>query len=188
MRDRFGFAVGICNTCKSFVSIVFSYLLEGNFIKYGLDDFYNCRGYLLNQNIVLNKHRLNSAQKNFPRGMVNAKQPTVYLGYKHHLNMMVSCERSCMSTAFERADCFQAQIVRAKCIKCKESVFLGNTNLVETYLVHIDANKARVLCHFCDGKCSGNILNVYKKGLKWLDTLYLKINRYKIKPYFYTER
>ena len=77
MRNRFGFTVDIYNTCKSFVYVNFSYLLDGDVIKYGFDSFYNCSGCTLNKNLSLNKHRFNSGQKYLPRGMVNIKQPTV---------------------------------------------------------------------------------------------------------------
>ena len=83
--------------------------------------------------------------------MVNTKQPTVYLGFKHHINMMLSCVRSCMGTAFEGVDCLQAHTIRAKCNKCKESLLLESTNHVEMYVVHIDANKIKVMCNFFDG-------------------------------------
>ena len=35
--------------------------------------------------------------------MVNVKQPTVYLGYKQSLKLIVLCVRSCMGTKFENA-------------------------------------------------------------------------------------
>ena len=65
--------------------------------------------------------------------MVSTKQPIVYLGYKHYLNVMVSCARSCMGRLFGGVDCLQAQIIRVKCNKRKESMSLENTKLVETY-------------------------------------------------------
>ena len=67
---------------------------------------------------------------------------------------MLLCIRSHISTSFEGTDCLQAQIIRTKCNKCKESVSLENTNNVETYVVHADANKIKVICNrsckFCD--------------------------------------
>ena len=56
-----------------------------------------------------------------------------------------------MGTAFEGVDCFQAHTIRAKCNKCKESLLLESTNHVEIYVVHIDANKIKVMCNFFDG-------------------------------------
>ena len=35
--------------------------------------------------------------------------------------------------------------------KCKESVSLENANHVETYVVHIDTDKIKVICSFCGG-------------------------------------
>ena len=90
--------MGICNTCKHFVCVKFYYLVEGGVIRYSLEDFYNCRGCLLNKSISIDEHRFNGAQKFLLRGIVNPKQPTVYSGYKHGLNLMVSCIRSSMGT------------------------------------------------------------------------------------------
>ena len=55
--------------------------------------------------------------------------------------MMMSYVRSRMSTEFEGVDCLQVKIISVKCNRCKESMSLENTNHVETYAVHIDANK-----------------------------------------------
>ena len=44
MSNSFGFTVGICNACKGFVCISFSYLLQGDIIKYGLAAFYQAQG------------------------------------------------------------------------------------------------------------------------------------------------
>ena len=55
-----------------------------------------------------------------------------------------------MGTAFEKVDCLQAQIIRAKSSKCKESVSLKNTNHKETYVVYMDTNMIKVICNFCD--------------------------------------
>ena len=95
-------------------------------MKYDPAAFYICRIFLLNKNILLNKHRFNGAQKYLLEGMANTKQPTVYFGYKHCLNMMVLCIRSCTGKAFDGTDYFHAQIIRAKCCKCKASVLLEN--------------------------------------------------------------
>ena len=83
--------------------------------------------------------------------MASTKQPTFYLVFKHHLNMMVSCVRSCMGTVFEGVDCLQTQIISAKCNKCKISASLGNSNHVEIYVVHIKSNKIKIRCNFCNG-------------------------------------
>ena len=82
-------------------------------VIYDLDAFYSCRalgsggagwggGCLLCKNIVINEHRFDGFHKYLPRGMVNTKQPTVYLGYKRCLNMMVSCARSCLGALFKK--------------------------------------------------------------------------------------
>lgn len=82
--------------------INYSHILEGGITKFDLDAFCNCKGYLLKENILLIEQSFNSAQKNLPKGMVNTKQPTVYLVYKHHhLHLRVSCVRSYMGVAFE---------------------------------------------------------------------------------------
>ena len=102
MRNSFGFTVVINNTCKGFFGIDYSHILEGGITKFGLDAFYNCKGYLLKENTLLSDGSFKSAQKNLPRCMVNTKQPTVYLVYKHHhLHLRVSCVRSYMGVAFE---------------------------------------------------------------------------------------
>ena len=64
---------------------------------------------------------------------------------------MVSCISPWIGTTFEPVDCLQANIIRAKCNKCKDSVSLQNTNHVQTYVVHEDSNKIKVLCNFFDG-------------------------------------
>lgn len=93
----------------------------------------------MNLNIFLNKHMFNGVQMYLPRGMVNSNQ-----------KMIVSCKRSCMGAAFEGGDCVLVQIIREKCNRSKEYVSLENTNHVEAYVVHKDANKIRVMCNFCD--------------------------------------
>ena len=90
----------------------------------------------------------NGAQKYLPRGMVNTKQPSVYLGNRHRLNMKVPCAMSCMGTKFEGVYYLQPQKISANCNKCKESVSQENTNYVET--LHINANKIKVMRNFCD--------------------------------------
>ena len=74
----------------------------------------------------------------------------MYLGYKHRVKKMVSCVRSSISTVFKGVDCFQPEVIRAKCNKCKQSASIGNTNHGETYVVHIDAKQIKVMCIFCD--------------------------------------
>ena len=95
--------------CKNFSS-----LLERGFINYELGAFYNCRDCMKRSNILLNEHMFNGAEKYLP-------------GYKHHLNMMVSCVRFCMGAEFERVVYLQTQIIRVICSKCQESVTLENT-------------------------------------------------------------
>ena len=104
MSNRFGFTVGICNTCKGFVS-------ERDVFKYGLNTFYDCKGFLLNKNISFNEHRFNGTQKNLPRDMVNTKQPIENLGSRHRLNMMKSCVRTSMGTVFQGVGCLRTQII-----------------------------------------------------------------------------
>lgn len=81
--------------------INYSHILEGGITKFDLDAFCNCKGYHLKENILLIEQSFNSAQKNLPKGMVNTKQPTVYLSYKHHQHLMVSCLRSYTGAVFE---------------------------------------------------------------------------------------
>ena len=88
---------------------------RGRHRKYGVYSFCNCKGGLLNKNILVNNHRFNGAQKYLPKGMV----PTMYIGHEHRLNMMKSCVRSCMGMGIERVDCLQAQIRRANVTNAK---------------------------------------------------------------------
>ena len=99
-----------------FVFVNFSFLLERDVIKHGLDAFCNWWACLLNEKIWLNELMFNGAQKCLPRGTVNNSNPQ-YLGYKHHLKIMGSCVSPCMSTEFERVDCLQTKITKPKCRK-----------------------------------------------------------------------
>ena len=63
--------------------------------------------------------------------------------------MIVSYVRSCIGTIFEGDGSFKAQIIRAVSNRCKESVSLENTSHVETYVIHIDGNKIKVMHNFC---------------------------------------
>ena len=47
--------------------------------------------------------------------MVNNEQSKEYLGYKYHLNMMMSCVKLCIGTTFEEVDYLQFQMIRAIC-------------------------------------------------------------------------
>ena len=51
------------NTCKGFVCVNFSYLLEGDVTKYCLNTFYNCGDCFSDRNIWLNENRFKGAQK-----------------------------------------------------------------------------------------------------------------------------
>ena len=81
MGNRFGFTVDICNTCKGFICVNFSYVLEEEVINYDPEDFYNCRVFVLNKNTLLNKHRFNGTQKYLVGASENINQPTEYFGY-----------------------------------------------------------------------------------------------------------
>lgn len=128
MRNKFRFAMGICNTCKGFVCINLYYLLEGHVIEYGLDAFYNCKDCLLNKNISLKKHILKGAESIFQ----DIKQSLVHLHYlsykhykhyihhyKHYLKRMVSYVKFCITTEFEGVDCLQTQILKANVTNAK---------------------------------------------------------------------
>ena len=52
-------------------------------------------GCLLCKNILINEHRFDGFRKYLPVS-------TVYLGYKHCLNMIVSCARSCLGALFKK--------------------------------------------------------------------------------------
>lgn len=72
-------------------------------------------------------------------------------GYKLRLNTILSSVRSYTGTESEGPHCPEAQVIRAKCNKWKKSVSLENTNYVETIVVHINANKIKVMYNFCYG-------------------------------------
>ena len=61
--------------------------------------------------------------------------------------MMVSCVRPYMVETVERVNYIHAQIIRAKCNRCKESVSIENTNHVETYMAKMDASMIKVMWH-----------------------------------------
>ena len=94
-RNSLRFTVGKYDTLRSFFHLNSSYHLELDVISYGLGPFCNCKGCLLNQNLLLHKNRFNGTQKYLSRGVVNTKQTNVQLGHKPRLNMMVSCVTSC---------------------------------------------------------------------------------------------
>ena len=79
--------------------------------------------------------------------MVNTKQTPGHLVYKHHLNLMVSHVKPCMGATSEEVDCLQWRIIKAKFIKFKEVTrkSLENTKHMKTYVVHIEANKIKVM-------------------------------------------
>lgn len=58
---------------------------------------------------------------------------------------MVTRVKFCIGTALEGVDCLQMKTIRAKCIKYKESVSLEKVKHVETYEVHVDAKKIKVM-------------------------------------------
>lgn len=77
--------------------------------------------------------------------MVKTNESTVYLA-----NMMVLCISPFLVRPFEGVDCLPQQIITAKCEKCNESLSLENTNNLEIFVVHIDANKIKVMSNFSD--------------------------------------
>ena len=104
MRISSGFMVGTSKTWKNFVCKNVSCLLQGDFINYGLDACKTAVSFHLNRNISLDKRRFKGALRNVWRSMVNTKQSTIHLSYRHCLNLIVLCVRSCMGTTFERGD------------------------------------------------------------------------------------
>ena len=117
--------------CKHFLPV------RGKLHQIWPSRFLKLHGVPLHKKILLNEHRIKSAQKYLPKGMVNTKHVTVNLGCKHgHDSVMC---KACIGTTFEGSDCLQVHIIRAKCCKSEESVLLENYNHVETYVINIDA-------------------------------------------------
>lgn len=84
--------------------------------------------------------------------------------------MIVPCVRSCIGTIFEGAGSFKAQIIRTASNKCKESVSLENTSHVETYVIHIDGNKIKIMHNFCLDYVTFVAPSCAKKSFLWMMT------------------
>lgn len=147
-RNMAGCTVGTCRVCKNFMSIKFSYLEQGDPVKYGLDVFNTCQECLRDKNVSLREDRFNKKQGYIPRGLVNIKTSTLFLGYKRRLAEMSDGAQKCGFSGDLREE---IQNRNFACSTCGDHVAIGNTNHVSTMIVYVDnKNISKIVCSFCD--------------------------------------